>query len=564
MSTNFNEEKQEKKIKELHLKEAEELTRVLATKYNLPYIDLSITAVNTDALRLVPEDRAKEAKVATFKLLGKKVHLAQATPNNDKMKSIVKELTDKNFQVIQYLTSEESLRVAWARYQEIRRSEKTEAGTINISNKQIAKITDEISTINDVRERIEAESDIIQREGGISALLESVLSGGLAVSASDIHFEPEEEVIRLRYRLDGVLQDIAELPIKTYTQILARVKLVSGLKLNVKKAAQDGRFSIKTTEEEIEIRTSVIPSSYGESIVLRILNPKSIAVPFEDLGIEPFLFEIFKREINKPNGLILLTGPTGSGKTTTLYAFLRNVNSPEDKIITIEDPIEYHLKGINQTQVNVKADYTFLSGLRSALRQDPDIIMIGEIRDSETAKIAINAALTGHLVFSTLHTNNSAGAIPRLIDLGVNAKIISSALTLSIAQRLVRKLCPHCRQKSTPTEKEAGLIEQVREKILQKRPSIDLPVGKEIWRSGKCDECNNTGFKGRLGIFEAIAMDEKIAAIVTGNPNEKDIRLAAVEQNILDMREDGILKVLNGITAIEEVGRVVDLNEKFF
>ena len=562
MTVNFNEEKQVKKIQELHYKEAEELAQVLATRYALTYADLSKLSINTDALRLIPETEARKAGVATFRLLGKKLSLAILSPNNEAVVGIVKDLENKNFLIEKYLVSQASLERAWERYREVKLSEKTEAGLIEISNERIAEFLNLFASIADVRKHIDNESTTMTRDGGVSAIVEVMLSGSLAVDASDIHLEPEEDSVRLRYRLDGVLQDVINIPNKIYYQILSRIKLVSGLKLNIKKGAQDGRFSIKTSEAEIEIRTSIIPGAYGESIVMRILNPKAIEVKFDDLGIEPELFAIFDREIHKPNGLILLTGPTGSGKTTTLYAFLKSINSPENKVITIEDPIEYHLKGISQTQVNAKAGYTFLSGLRSALRQDPDIIMVGEIRDGETAKIAINSALTGHLVFSTLHTNNAAGAIPRLIDLGVNAKIISSALTLSIAQRLVRKLCAECKTESIPTETEKTLIEQVKLSIKKKRPNYELPLGDKIYRANGCDKCNHTGFKGRLGIFEAISTDEAINAVTIKNPNEHEIKTAAIPQGILDMRQDGIIKVLTGTTSIEEVGRVVDLNEE--
>ena len=562
MTVNFNEEKQNKRVKELHLKEAEDLAQILSNKYSLPYVDLTKISINTDALRLIPENLAREAKVAAFKTLGKKVFLAIASPTNDRLKEITKDLENKNFILQQYLASETSLDRAWELYKEIKITEKTEAGMIEISNERINRILEEINTLKDIQDKINDESAIILKEGGVSALVEVILSGALATSASDIHFEPEEKSVRLRYRLDGVLQDVAELHQKTYIQIAARIKLVSGLKLNIKNSAQDGRFSIKAKELEIEIRTSVIPGAYGESIVLRVLNPETITVEFGQLGIEPHLFEIFDREIRKPNGLILLTGPTGSGKTTTLYAFLRTVNSSEDKIITIEDPIEYHLKGINQTQVNHKAGYTFLSGLRSALRQDPDIIMVGEIRDSETAKIAINSALTGHLVFSTLHTNNAAGAIPRLIDLDVNSKIISSALTLAIAQRLVRKLCPDCKQEDKATVEEADFITRIKASIKRKRPDIVLPDKNKVWRAGKCEACNNTGFRGRIGIFEAIIIDEAVAKTSVDNPNERELKIAAIPQGILDMRQDGVVKALSGITSLEEVGRVTDLNDE--
>jgi len=559
MSSDFNEEKLDKRLEELRYQEAEELAQLLASRHGLPYADLSKSAINTDALRLVSEAEARAANVATFKMIGRKVEMAVLSPNTDKLKSIIADLTNKNLAVNLHLVSESSLKHAWERYKEISQSEKTEAGLIDISNERITEFLGNIKSIPDIKGLIDQETEKTLAHGGISGTLELLVSGALATKASDIHLEPEEEDIRLRYRLDGVLQDITHFDPRIYRQILSRIKLVSGLKLNVKQSAQDGRFSIKAGDKEIEIRTSVIPGAYGESIVMRVLNPDSIQVTFEQLGIEPELFKIFDKEIHKPNGLILLTGPTGSGKTTTLYSFLRAVNSTETKIITIEDPIEYHLKGVNQTQVNKQKDYTFLSGLRAALRQDPDVIMVGEIRDSETAKIAINSALTGHLVFSTLHTNNSAGAIPRLIDLGVNAKIISSALTLSIAQRLVRKLCPDCRQTKDATPDEAKLITEVIASIAKRKPNLKVDFTGQTYVPVGCPKCNMTGFKGRQGVFEAIIMDDTIAKVATENPNERDIILAAIPQGILDMRQDGIVKVVQGVTSLDELGRVVDL-----
>jgi type II secretory ATPase GspE/PulE/Tfp pilus assembly ATPase PilB-like protein len=274
--------------------------------------------------------------------------------------------------------------------------------------------------------------------------------------------------------------------------------------------------------------------------------------------------QIVEREITKPNGAIFLTGPTGSGKTTTLYSFLRHISSGENKVITIEDPIEYHLPGISQTQVNPDKNYTFLTGLRSALRQDPDIIMVGEIRDKETAKIAINASLTGHLVFSTLHTNNAAGAIPRLIDLEVNPKIIDSALNIAMAQRLVRNLCSNCREQHTLDEKDRKLVSDILTSIARKRPELAQAPPAQVWRAheGGCEACNHTGYRGRQGIFEAVLIDDKVATILLANPSEREIRVASVGQGILDMRQDGILKVLKGETSLEELGRVVDINEE--
>jgi type II secretory ATPase GspE/PulE/Tfp pilus assembly ATPase PilB-like protein len=331
--------------------------------------------------------------------------------------------------------------------------------------------------------------------------------------------------------------------------------------------AQDGRFNIMEGDEEISIRTSLIPGSYGESIVMRILDPKSIQVSIEELGIEPYLFEIVKSEIIKPNGLILVTGPTGSGKTTTLYAFLRKIYSTEINIITIEDPVEYHLPGITQTQVNVERGYSFPEGLRSALRQDPDVIMVGEIRDGETAEIAIQSSLTGHMVFSTLHTNNAAGVIPRLIDLGANPKIMVSALSLSMAQRLVRKLCKFCKKEYAPSIKETKTITLVMDSMKEEGKNflsynIKVDPSLKIFAPVGCEKCNNIGYSGRIGIFEAIKTDEEIEKIILESPSEREIKKVARRQGILSMRQDGMVKILNGVTSMEEVQSVVDLNEE--
>ena len=553
-------EKRDRKIDELYQKEAEELAQVLAMRHQLSYIDLSKIALNTDALRMVPLLEAREAGLAVFRVTGRVIHVAIMSAVNQKYPAVIEDLKNKNYTVNLYLASENSLNRAWEMYAEISASAASDAGLIQISDIQINSLIEKLKTLDDTRSNLNIENTNAIRGSGISIILEMILAGALVTDSSDIHFEPEVEQVRLRYRLDGVLLDIVDLDTKVYRQILSRIKLVSGLKLNIKKDAQDGRFSIKVQGVEIEIRTSTIPSAYGESIVMRVLNPKSILTTFDKLGVETKLYAIFEHEINKPNGLVLLTGPTGSGKTTTLYAFLRQVNSTESKIITIEDPIEYHLEGINQTQVNEEKGYTFAAGLRSALRQDPDIIMVGEIRDGDTAETAINSALTGHLVFSTLHTNNAAGAIPRLIELKVNPKILSSALTLSIAQRLVRKLCEQCKKKATLDDKQKELVDQVVKSIQVKRPDIEMPTITDIYEPAGCLACNQTGYKGRVGVFEAVLMDQAVASVADKNPDEREIRLVAKPQRILDMRQDGIVKVLHGITSLTELGRVVDLS----
>ena len=419
-------------------------------------------------------------------------------------------------------------------------------------------MTKKVSTLPDIKKMIEEVLEL-KRAYRISRILEIILAGGLSLKASDIHLEPEESKIRLRYRLDGVLTDVLFFDKETYDLLLSRIKLVSELKLNVREKAQDGRFSIKLSRIEIEIRTSLLPGPYGESVVLRILNPDAIGVEFEKLGIHPKLLELLNKEIKKPNGMILTTGPTGSGKTTTLYAFLKKVYTPDIKVITIENPIEYHLEGVVQTQTDPDKGYTFAEGLRSALRQDPDVIMVGEIRDGETATTAVNAALTGHLVLSTLHTNNAAGAFPRLLDLGVNSKVISSALNVSIAQRLVRVLCSECKKEKTPEGREKEIIDRISGGITD--PSYLAGVQREkIWAPVGCPKCGFLGYKGRIGVFEAILIDSEIEKAVIENPSERDIRAAAEHQKMLTLPQDGVLKVFNGVTSLEELERVVDLS----
>lgn len=556
MTISFDEEKQDKKLGEFRKKEEEDLAQIVAHRNGLEYANLTLIPINMDALRLIPEKEAREAKVATTSLVGKKVKLAVTSPTNEKIPELVDGLTRKGFEVTIIVVSTASLEKAWARYSDLSFSTESKAGAFDISSHDLSTFIEQVKTIEDVQKII---GEIIKLKKGlrISKILEIVLSGALSIKASDIHIEPEEKYVRLRYRLDGVLTNIVDFDLETYNLLLSRIKLLSGLKLNVKSEAQDGRFSIKISEGDIEIRTSILPGAYSESIVLRILNPKSIQVPLEELGIPQKLLSIILKQITRPNGMILTTGPTGSGKTTTLYAFLKKIHSPDVKIITIEDPIEYHLPGIVQTQVESEKNYTFSEGLRSTLRQDPDVIMIGEIRDNETAQIAVNSSLTGHLVFSTLHTNSAAGSFPRLIDLGVNPRIISSAINITLAQRLVRKLCPHCKQKIEMTAEEKTKIDSILNSITDKneipaeRASRFKPVG--------CEKCHMTGYIGRIGIYEGILTDENINKAIEYSTSEADIQKAASTQGLLTMSQDGIIKVLSGTTSLEELERVIDL-----
>ncbi|MBX4211151.1 GspE/PulE family protein [Candidatus Parcubacteria bacterium] len=552
----FNEEKQNQKVSELHKQEEENLAQTLSIKYGIDYIDLAPIPVSRDALRLIPEEHSREAKLAIFAITDKKMKIGVLSPQNPKTIEVVNELKERGYVPTLFMVSTQSLEKVWSRYKDLSFSFETKSGALDISNDQIMEFIHNVRSIEDTKKLIQ-DVLTLKKSARISRILEIVLAGALAINASDIHIEPEEDYVRLRYRLDGVLTDILNFDRETFSLLLSRMKLISGLKLNIKGTAQDGRFSIKIGDDDVEIRTSILPGAYDESVVLRVLNPNAISVPMEELGIPTKLLSVLLGVIKKPNGMILTTGPTGSGKTTTLYAFLKKIHTPEIKIITIENPIEYHLPGIVQTQTDQDKGYTFLEGLRSALRQDPDVIMVGEIRDSETAEIAINSALTGHLVFSTLHTNNAAGSFPRLIDLGVNPKILSSAVNIAIAQRLIRRLCPDCKKEIAPDEREKKIIEAVLAKTPEDEKK-DISVDK-MWKPVGCAKCNNTGYRGRIGIYEGILMDEEIEKIVTENPSEREINKAAEHQHILTLAEDGILKVLRGMTSLEELERVVDL-----
>lgn len=555
----FDEEKQNKRVDELRKQEEEYLAQTLSSKYGVPYIDLSTTPLDIDALRIINEEESREANVAVFNEVNKVLSVGALAPHNPKTIEVINRIKEKGYDIELYMVSETSLNKVWERYKDLSYSFETKSGALDISNEQITDFLSKVHTIPDVQKLI---GEVLQMKKSyrISRIMEIIIAGALATNASDVHLEPEEEYVRLRYRLDGMLTEILQFDLDTYKLLLSRIKLISNLKLNVG-GAQDGRFSIKVSDSEIEIRTSLLPGAYNDSVVLRVLNPKSISVPLSDLGIHPKLLDAIMHEISKPNGMMLITGPTGSGKTTTLYALLKKIHTPEVKIITIENPIEYHLPGIVQTQTDEKKNYGFAEGLRSALRQDPDVIMVGEIRDDETAEIAINSALTGHLVFSTLHTNNAAGTFPRLIDLGVDSKVISSAINLAMAQRLVRKLCPDCKKQIDLEDPDKKVIDDIIKTISDENYLKDIDR-THIYQSIGCEKCNMTGFKGRIGIHEAIKMDYDIELVVRENSSEREIKKVAEKQGLLNLRQDGILKVLSGITTLDELRRIIDIEKE--
>ena len=558
----FTPAKHMRRIGKLRDSSEEMLVEVYAKKAGVKYIDLSMNPINTDALKLVPEERAKKAYIAAFELIGKKVHVAVRSPLPTLVKEEIESLKKKNFKVIVYMASKKSIDRAWGRYGDISYSVKTEKGVIDISSADIQEVLNEIKTLKSAKNII-SDSLGSSKAYRVSKVIELILFSAHALKASDVHIETSEEGASVRFRLDGVLTKVVDFDMAIYQRILQRIKLTAGLKINIKNNAQDGRFTIKMVDKDLEIRTSTLPDAYGESIVMRLLDPNAISVPLEDLGMLPYFLEMIEKMIKKTNGIIINTGPTGSGKSTTLFALLKKIISPDIKIITIEDPIEYHVDGVTQTQVNKEKGYTFLSGLRAVLRQDPDVIMVGEIRDSETAAIAINSALTGHLVLSTLHTNSAAGAFPRFLDLGIDPKILATAINVIMAQRLVRKLCVHCKQPidlfNPKNAKKSEMIKNIFGAIENKEKFLDKNQEYTINRAVGCEACNFTGYKGRMAIVEAILMDKELEELLKTNPTEREIMQNVKRQGILNIKEDGIIKVIKGDLSYEELARVIDL-----
>ncbi len=548
-------DKTEAKIKIIRRQEEERKAQTLASQLGLPYLDLTTVSIDPSTLSIIPLERAKKSASILLRKFGKNLKIAVKNSENEETKKLLKELEDQAFVLEIFIVSQSSLENAWKRFKQASGEQKKITKEVEITSEKIVELQKEISTFKDVRGRLEAAPRMNTTE-----IIEVILAGAIKIDASDIHFEVEEEQIRLRYRVDGILQDITDLPTSIYQAILSRIKIISELKINVHNVPQDGRFSIVIDNQKIEIRTSIIPAAYGENIVLRILNPSIIGLELGDLGLEKYALEIIDRELKRPNGMIVNTGPTGSGKTTTLYAFLKKVNNPEIKVITLENPIEYHLEGIEQTQINPDKGYTFAVGLRSVLRQDPDVILLGEIRDNETAETAIHAALTGHLVFATLHTNDAAGAIPRLVDMKVNPTLIPPALNVVIAQRLVRRVCKNCAKEYKP---DAQLLKELNNtlktvplKIKAKYPKIDKKL--VILKTGKgCEKCNFSGYKGRIAVMELFIIDREMEKVIIKTPSVVDIYETAVKRGMITMKQDGILKVLKKTTTLDEVEKVL-------
>lgn len=517
------------------------------------YINLGTQPIEIDALELIPEAKAREMHVATIEKKGDRVVFVALDAKSESAKSAIKELEEKGLKLKIFGVSQISLNRAWDFYKFVAVKSAAITGRIDVDKERVEGLMQKLVNLELVNTEIQ---NFDFKKFSTAQILEIVLAGALRNRASDIHFEAARSAVKLRYRIDGDLHDVVtDLKSTLYAHIVSRIKLLSNLKLNVRDEAQDGRFTIGLGEKEIEIRVAVAPSEFGEVIVMRVLDPAAINLSMNDLGFRDDDLQIVEKELSRPNGMILNTGPTGSGKTTTLYAFLKHKNASDIKIITIEDPIEYHVEGIEQTQVDIEANYTFANGLKSMMRQDPDVILIGEIRDKETAEIAIQAALTGHLVFSTVHANGAAGALPRLVDLGVKTNSIGPALNLIIAQRLVKRLCDKCKVSAQPTKEQNELIA----KLMKSLPSrIDASAFKEVklFTPKGCENCSGTGFRGRIGIYELLQTTKEVESLMSKGAGEFEIQEFALKQGMSTMQQDGLLKVISGITTAEEVEKV--------
>jgi type IV pilus assembly protein PilB len=522
----------------------------LAEQLGYPYADLSKMPISLDAVRIILESEARDAKLAAIEVNARKLAVVAANPSLPATKKVIQDLEAKKYEVKVFVVSGSSLESAFHFYKFIKPPSETITGKVAISKNRLEELREKIKTLDAAKQEI---GSMDFGKASPTDLIQIVFAGALALRASDIHTEAEEKTAKIRFRVDGLLHDIYDdLPLTFYSSFVSRIKLLSGMKMNVHDEAQDGRFTINLAGKDIEMRVSIIPAEFGETIVMRVLDPSATMVGLPSLGLRDDNLAIIKKQLARPNGLILNTGPTGSGKTTTLYAFLRSINDPEMKIITLEDPIEYRIEGIEQTQVDEEAGYTFANGLRAIVRQDPDVILVGEIRDLETADIALQSALTGHLVLSTLHTNDAVGAVPRLINLGVKTVSIGPALALVIAQRLVRVLCPDCK-KAVPMndatkENIAKLLARLPAKVNKenyKNPTMFAPVG--------CEKCNGIGYKGRVGIFEFLEGGPDLEQTILKEASEVALREVAKRQEMVTMQEDGILKVLEGKTTLDEV-----------
>ncbi len=517
----------------------EQLAKAESLVYYIPFVDLGQTAASPESLGKLPRAVAERYMVLPFayntniNLLS----LAMADPKDLQAIEFVEKKSGAKIQP--FISTPEQIKKAIAiNYEE------------SLSTEVKAALK-ETAPVKGVPVDITKLGEII-REAPIAKIVSTLLEFAVKGRASDIHIEPEEEKTRVRYRIDGIMHERLVLPKKVHEGLISRIKILSGMKIDEKRLPQDGRFSFKADGQEVDLRVSCLPTVHGEKIVMRLLKKSGGVLDLPELGLRGTALKNFHEAVLRPHGIIIVCGPTGSGKTTTLYSGLSKISTPKVNIITLEDPVEYEIPGVNQVQVNPAAGLTFATGLRSLVRQDPDIIMVGEIRDKETTGLAVQAALTGHLVFSTLHTNDAAGAIPRLVDLGAEPFLLASSISCVIAQRIVRKICPDCKEEYPALPEIVADFKKILGNLYKHGEKPKLFRGK------KCPKCNNTGYLGRIGIFEVMPISEKLGRLTMERASAVDIEKQAVEEGMITMKQDGYLKVLEGITTIEEVIRVAE------
>ncbi|MBX4204981.1 MAG: GspE/PulE family protein [Candidatus Doudnabacteria bacterium] len=540
-------------VVEKKLIDGEDLSRLIAAFYDVEYADLKeINEIPKDILLLVPEPIARRYGVIAFGRDGDKLKLGMIDPEDLETRESIKKKSDLT--VVPYFISKSSLDYALKQYH-------------NSLEAEFAKIVDKKDESNDSKEpeSVNAKLKEMAQEIPVVRVVDTLLEYAIFEKASDVHIEPQEQEVMVRYRIDGVLHDVMTLPKVIQPALIARIKVLSNLKIDEHRLPQDGRFKLEKDEYKISFRVSTIPIFDGEKVVIRLLDESAKALSLEELGFIHSNYEIIMRNIKKPHGALLVTGPTGSGKSTTLYTILSMLNTKNVNISTIEDPIEYHMTGVNQMQVNPKIGLTFAMGLRALLRQDPNVIMIGEIRDAETAEEAVHAALTGHIVLSTIHTNNAAGALPRLLDIGVEPYLIASTLNVVVGQRLTRQICPDCKEEykiDKETEDSLkrdfnlpNLLEVLkREQIIDKKITSLTELG--FFRGKGCEKCSHTGYKGRKGIYEVLEVTTTIQELILKHAPTSQLQEKAVEEGMILMWQDGFIKCLKGATTIEEVLRV--------
>lgn len=544
-------EKFKEKIEELALERKEQETQMHAFSLGVPYINLVGKAIPPGPLSLIPEEDARRLSIICFAESPEERKIGVLNPTQPDAENYLRELGEKlHAKITIFLISRKSIEAAIKLYAQLPKI-KEEVEGVQITQEDLDRYGETFTDIRTVNERLKGVS--------LTEIMTILIAIALKTRSSDIHIEAEEHDVKVRLRVDGILHDIAILEYGTWPKIISRIKLHAGVKINVSDRPQDGRFTIFLKDDKVDVRVSTLPTNYGESVVMRILRSSAAGLKFEQLGLSDYSSKRLQKEIDKPNGMIVTTGPTGSGKTTTLYAILNYLNSPEVKIITLEDPVEYKLAGINQSQIDSSKGYTFASGLRSILRQDPDVVMVGEIRDLETAEISINAALTGHLVLSTIHTNSAAGAIPRFLAMGVKEFLLAPALNAMMGQRLVRRLCQTCK---VEIQLPSDIFERVQQLLKSISPAsgitVDLSSLKFLGAKG-CDDCHGLGYKGRVGIYEILVINQEIESLIlSGKISEYTMQDIATKNGMLTMAQDGLLRALEGVTSVEEVFSVAE------